>query len=343
MAQSRVTLKDVAEHAGYSLRTVKKVFNNHSGGVSEKARTKILESADILDYKFNRIASALAKSHNIRIAIVYNDISKYYFPEVDKGFLECADELRDFGVSIEFHKVNGFELEAQREVLDNILTRKEITGVILQPISAHGLDSNIRQLVDAGKMVATFGADAPDSKRLFYVGPEAYKSGRIASQILANYIGKSGKVFIINQASEHMQTVDRKRGFRDRILEVYPNIEAYEINTPFNKNMFYDMVKSIVLNEDVKGIFCTSADVYIAGNVLKELGKKDIVVVGYDFSEETYGLMKEGYIKVILMQEPERQGYLSLKILCEYILHGKQPEENTIHTQISIVTSECLD
>ncbi|NLN04152.1 MAG: substrate-binding domain-containing protein [Clostridiaceae bacterium] len=341
MAQ-RVTLKDVAEHSGYSLRTVKKVFNNQTG-VSEKARKKILKSAEILDYKFNRIASALAKNYNIGIAIVYNDISKYYFPEVDKGFLNCADEMRDFGVSIEFHKNSSFEVETQRKILDQLLTRKDISGVIIQPISAHGLNDNIQRLAEAGKVVATFGADAPDSERLFYIGPDAYKSGRIASQVLANYINKSGKVFIINQASEHMQSIDRMRGFRDRIREVYPNIEVYEINTPINKNMYYDMVKSIVLNEDVKGIFCTDADVYIAGNVLKELNRKDIVVVGYDFSKETHELMKQGYIKVILMQEPEIQGYLSLKILCEYLLHNKKPDDEIIYTKISIATSECLD
>lgn len=343
MAQNRITLKDVAEHAGYSLRTVKKVFNNHSEGVSEKARAKILESAEALDYKFNFIASALAKNNKIRIAIVYNFTSKYYFPEVDKGFQTCADELRDFGVSIEFHRINSSEVKAQQKVLYSLLTREDITGIILQPISAHGLNANIQGLVDAGKVVATFGADAPASKRLFYIGPEAYKSGRIASQILANYIGKSGKVFIINQASEHMQTVERKRGFKDRILGTYPHIDVYEINTPSNKSMYYDLVKSIVLNEDVKGFFCTDADVYIAGNVLKELNRQDIVVVGYDFSEETYNLMKEGYIKVILMQEPERQGYLSLKTLCEHILNVKEPKQEKIYTQISIVTSECLD
>ncbi|HBR03702.1 MAG TPA: hypothetical protein DD738_13955 [Ruminiclostridium sp.] len=342
MAQNRITLKDVAEHSGYSLRTVKKVFND-SEGVSKKARTKITASAEALNYKFNRIASALAKNYDIRIAIVYNDVSKYYFPEVDKGFIDCAEELRDFGVSIEFHKVSSFALEAQQKILEDFMERDDIKGVIVQPISASGLNKHIGRLVDAGKVVATFGADAPESKRLFYVGPEAYKSGRIASQILANYIGKSGKVFVINQATEHMQSIERIRGFKNRVNEVYPNIEVYEINTPFNKNMYYDMVKSIVLNEEVKGIFCTDADVYIAGNVLKELDRKDIVILGYDFSKETHDLMKEGYIKVILTQEPESQGYISLKTLCEYILHHKKPEKEKIFTKISIFTSECLD
>ena len=52
MAQNRITLKDVAEHSGYSLRTVKKVFND-SEGVSKKARTKITASAEALNYKFD--------------------------------------------------------------------------------------------------------------------------------------------------------------------------------------------------------------------------------------------------------------------------------------------------
>ena len=43
------------------------------------------------------------------------------------------------------------------------------------------------------------------------------------------------------------------------------------------------------------------------------------------------------------MQEPERQGYLSLKTISEHILNVKEPKQEKIYTQISIVTSECLD
>ena len=45
-------------------------------------------------------------------------------------------------------------------------------------------------------------------KKLCYVGPNAYKAGRIGCQILANYIGKKGNVFMINQENVDMYGVD---------------------------------------------------------------------------------------------------------------------------------------
>lgn len=74
-----------------------------------------------------------------------------------------------------------------------------------------------------------------------YVGPDAHKAGRIGGQILANYIGRRGRVFIISQANEHMQTIERKRGFQEKIREHYPEIESYELCIPENSNLYYDM------------------------------------------------------------------------------------------------------
>lgn len=43
----------------------------------------------------------------------------------------------------------------------------------------------------------------------------------------------------------------------------------------------------LLKEEDIKGIFVTSAKVYVSANVLEELNKKDdIILVGYDISEE---------------------------------------------------------
>lgn len=338
--KTRATLKDVAERSGYGLRTVKKVINNDPN-VSSKSKTAIMRAMSDLNYTRNQFASALAKNRATKIAIVYSPITKTYFPEVEKGFNRCAKEFLDFGMSIELFLTNRHGYLEQKSLLEEILIRDDIDGVVVQPVSASLLDDCINALVNAGKPVITFGADAPKSKRMCYVGPNAYKAGRIGGQILANYIGKQGRVFIITQISGHMQTLERKHGFLDRMNEHYPNIETYELNIPENSDLYYDMVKSIIANENVAGLFCTDANTYIAGEVLRDLGRTDIAVVGFDMSETANELMKCGYIKVIIEQSPELFSYLALKAMFENIYYKKKTQE-IIHTGLSIVTSECL-
>ena len=338
---TRPTLKDVAERSGVSLRTVKKVMSGDES-VRAKAREAVFQAAEELHYTRNRAASALAKSRVLNVAVVYSHTTEAYFPEIEDGFEKALQEFSDFGLRLEWCITNERGSMAQRTILESLLTREDLDGVIIQPYSASRLDDLIDALVDSGKTVVTFGSDAPDSKRMCHVGPNAYRSGRIGAQILANYIGKRGKVFVINQARDHMQTRERSRGFMDRVAEHYPEIQIFEMNLPENSDLYSEMVSSILEDESISGIFCTDANTLLAGRVLKKQDNQDVVLVGFNLSENGITLMKEGFIKVIIDTAPETYSYLAAKAMYEYLSEGTIPERIT-RTNISILTSECFE
>lgn len=339
---SRATLKDVAIRSGYALRTVKKVMSGNEN-VGSKTRISVLHAAKELNYQRNIIASALSRGKSCRIAIVYTETTKLYFPEVEKGFTQCAKELRDFGLSIDLRKVFERDVSCQAEVLKDIINDKSVDGLIVQPMSCGQLNPYIDEIAMQGRPVITFGADAPLSKRLCYIGPDAYKAGRIGAQILANYIGKNGHVALISDYNEHLQTIDRKRGFTDRIKEHYPNLRVTDLNIPLNNTgLFYEIVRTLVSNESIQGIFCTDANSYIAGEVLHDLQQKDTVVVGFDISQMAADLMHQGYLKVIIEQHPFHFSYSALKAMFNYLYLEEKPQ-TLQHTALSILTSECLD
>ena len=134
----------------------------------------------------------------------------------------------------------------------------DITGIILQPISAHGLNA-IFGLVDAGKVVATLARCLPARGFLY----RSWSANRRLFSDLAIYQNPKG-LYYQSGFRAYAQTVERKRGFKDRSC-TYPHIMYTRSTHPQTRRCIY--FKNIVLNEDVKG-FCTD-DVYIAGNVWK--------------------------------------------------------------------------
>lgn len=335
----RPTLLDIAERAGLSLRTTKKVMGGREY-VPDSTRRRVLEAAEEIGYKKNTAASLLAQSKQERVAVVYNELTSGYFPELVVGFDRFADDHFDFGFSVEYFIGSGDDISQQRRVLERLVDDATITSVALQPLSSSRLDDQIAALVEAGKPVVTFGADAPASKRLAYVGPDAYKTGRIGAQILANYIGKVGETLVVYRGTEHMQTQERRRGFADRIAEHYPSIRVRELLVEETDNVQTEVIKRVTAQPPA-GIFSTYADSWQVGKALEAMGRDDIPLVGFDASAETAELMRSGYMKVLLEQNPTEFAYRALKILFDNAYHGLRPPAVN-HTEVTILTSECL-
>ena len=338
--RSRPTLEDDATRSGFALRTTKKVISGNEH-VPEETRRRVLQAAAELGYRKNSLASALAQAHHERAALVYSEVTKEYFPEVAEGFRRFADEHYDHGFEIRFVTSRGHEVADQAATLRRLAHDDSITCVAVQPLSASGLDDAIAEVVAAGKPVVTFGSDAPDSQRLAYLGPDAYKSGRIGAQLLANYIGKAGEVLIVSRAREHLQTRDRRRGFLEMVRQYYPRIEPSDLVIE-DSDQTYTMLRERIELDRPAGVFLTFAEASTAGQVLEDLGLSDVTLVGFDLSAETAELMRRGFVKVILAQGPGTIAYQSLKLLFDLLYRDIAPAPIT-YTDVTVLTSECLD
>jgi len=340
MKSSRPTLKDVALRSGYALPTVKKVMSGNPH-VRDRTREAVMRAAEELQYSRNRVASALSRNRAFKIALVYTiTTDALYFPEIEEGFLRYAQEMRDFGLSVEFCTQTKSGDTSQHDILQDILSRDDIDGVIIEPYNIEKLNDIINQLTAAGKPVVTFTADAPESRRLCHVGCDGYQAGRIAAQILANYMGKHGKVYVLASRSGHSQTRSRVQGFLDRVNEHYPKITVEVI--PSMRNTFCDTVRELLLRGDMSGLFCPSARTTLVGKVFREMNAKNIPVVGFDLSEELKTLMKDGYVQVVIDQHPAEISYRAAKLLFQYLAEGILPPAKTV-MQTYILTSECLE
>ena len=313
MKSARPTLKDVAEHSGFALRTVIKVMSGDPS-VRDKNREAILRAAEELHYTPNRAASALGKKKSICLAVVYSHTSDVYFPEIERGLRQCLAEFCDFGLVMEFHTTTERGWQGQQPILEAVLRRDDIDGIVMQPQSGTKLDPLINALVASGKPVAIFGTDAPASKRMFYVSCDAYRAGRIGGQILEREVPRNGNVCVMNASSDQVQILKRTQGCLDRIRENRPDIHLIPC-WDMKPAVFRETLLDLLQKQTVDGIFCDDAQTVVAAEILKELGRKDIPLVGFDLSKKSEVYMKEGYIRFILDQKPETFSYLAAKML----------------------------
>jgi LacI family transcriptional regulator, galactose operon repressor len=88
---SRVTLQDVADHAGVSLATASRVVNEGPRRVGHLLADRVRTAVAELGYTANLQARAVATGQSTMVGVIVHDIADPYFSSIAAGLIEAAD------------------------------------------------------------------------------------------------------------------------------------------------------------------------------------------------------------------------------------------------------------
>ena len=126
---TRPGLKDVATHAGVSIKTVSRVVNNEAS-VSPATRRRVKRSISELDYVLDRRARALKSGVPEAVGVLVDTIADPFFASLVSAIEDRA--LAD-GLSVIFAST-GFDSDRERDQLLR-LTGQRVRGIILAPVA----------------------------------------------------------------------------------------------------------------------------------------------------------------------------------------------------------------
>ncbi|MGY6019887.1 LacI family DNA-binding transcriptional regulator [Streptomyces spinosirectus] len=130
----RVSLKDVAERAGVSIKTVSNVVNNYPH-VTPGMRSRVQAAIDELGYRPNLTARHLRKGRTGIIALAVPELGNPYFAELAGAVIDAAAE-HEFTVLLDHTRG-----EREQEILVSQGFRgRVIDGLILSPLALEAED-----------------------------------------------------------------------------------------------------------------------------------------------------------------------------------------------------------
>lgn len=134
---NRVTLQDVADHAGVSMKTVSNVVRGYRH-VSPRMRERVQAAVDELGYRPNRTGRSLATGRSSMLGLAFPDLRRPYFAELAHVFARVA-EARGYRLLLaETGATADGERSALRDPEAGIMD-----GMVLQPqvLAARDLDA----------------------------------------------------------------------------------------------------------------------------------------------------------------------------------------------------------
>src|SRR5438874_119060 len=155
--------------------------------------------------------------------LVSANIKVPYWQEAAAGLNRAATEMH---VKAEFVGPDTYDPKAQHEQFQDVLKQKP-TGILVSASASNLLNSDIDAALTQGVPVITIDSDAPDSKRLFFIGTDNYKVGVMGARKLASGLSGKGNVVVFT-VPEQPNLKDRLRGYNDVFAE-YPQLKITQV------------------------------------------------------------------------------------------------------------------
>lgn len=128
-------LRDVAERAGVSIRTVSNVVNGYAR-VSDSKRQRVEQAVAELGYRPNVLARNLKQGRSGLIALIVPELDVPYFAELARAVVTTA---REFGYTVVVDQTDG-EPDREHELIQREGTAALFDGVILSPLALSQAD-----------------------------------------------------------------------------------------------------------------------------------------------------------------------------------------------------------
>ncbi len=122
------TIRDVAERAGVSIKTVSRVINDEPF-VRETTRQKVLVAINELGFVANQSARQLATGQSFAIGLIFHNASWHYLQDVLRGVLETA---RVAGYSTILHPCDVSKEDDIQAILD-MVSQQVVDGLLFTP------------------------------------------------------------------------------------------------------------------------------------------------------------------------------------------------------------------
>lgn len=281
-----------------------------------------------------------SSSDKPRFAFVVNVPTDRFWDIAYAGCLKAASEE---DVIVEFHAPNESTAQQQKQIVESLMSRG-IDGLAITPLNPQSLSLVLDQAAEMFPVICQ-DSDAPNSKRMCYIGTNNVDLGRKMGELMKESLPDGGKVALFVGQLDVANAQERQQGVLEAIAG--SNVEVVGTFTDGAQPAEAKRVATDVIakHPDLKGIVgLWGYNAPQAINALEQSAMQNVCVVGSDESVETCRAIAEGKELASVAQQPFEFGYQSVKMLAK--LHrGEQvdlPDNKVIFVETYVIRKDNL-
>jgi ribose transport system substrate-binding protein len=225
--------------------------------------------------------------------------------------------------------------------MEDAVTQK-YDGIILGTVDAAGIVPGIEAANNAGIPVISVDTAPAGGDFISLVQTDNIAAARLGGEFIADQIGDKGKVLNL-QGDLSNQTGRARSDGLHQALDAYPDIQVIDQSAMWQQATGLAITENILTSDpDIVAIFAANDPAGLGAlQALKAAGRDDVVIVGFDGTNDGLQAVKNGDFAADVLQFPDAMGIIGVDLLVRHLNGEDVPER--VDSGSGLATAENVD
>lgn len=288
-------------------------------------------------------ATAIARADDKpTLAFVVNGASDFW-KAAEAGVKKAQAELPGYTLELKYPEQSSVAI--QQRLMDDLVTAG-VKGIMVSAVDPKTSTDGLNKIASETALFTT-DSDAPQTKRVAYIGSSNVDAGKQAAEIAKKAMPNGGKCLGFVGLLGADNAKERIQGFKDGLAGTKITLDDVRGDDIDQARAKKNVEDALVASPDVTcmvGFYSYNTPrIYEA---LRDAGKLgQITVVGFDDDPITLGGVKEGTIASTVVQQPFEWAYQGMKLMAAYLKGDKSgiPAGGLIIIPTKIIGKDDVD
>ncbi|MBB3424668.1 MULTISPECIES: LacI family DNA-binding transcriptional regulator [Rhizobium] len=302
----RPTAKDLAEAAGVSLATVDRVLNNRPN-VSKKAARSVQEAIERIGFIRNPAAVSLARNKSYKFRFILPKSGDLYLGELLRRVENLEAALKSDLTDIDCVQIPTEDAHGVAKYLTGI-SEETVDGIALMAPESPQVRDALMRLLERDIKVVQFLSGQEKLPAADFVGVDNFAAGATAGRLIGTFVRQTrGKVMIVAETMQSLDSIQRRHGFDTIINEQFANLTCLpSIETHADEKRASQIIGRVLeSNKDVVAAYILSSEARIpllAAAATSDL--RNLSVVVHERTPFTEEGLRDGSINAVIALDP---------------------------------------
>ena len=266
--------------------------------------------------------SSAASAAGEKIGLVVSTQNNPFFVTLKEGAVKKANELGYELIVLDSQNDPSKELGNVEDLLV-----KGVDVLLINPTDSDAVVSSVRAANRSKIPVVTLDRAANGGKVVSHVASDNVLGGEVAGNYIVEKLGGKGKVVELEGIPGTTAARDRGEGFNKAIVGKLDVVAKQAAD--FDRTKGLTVMENILQAQpEINAVFAHNDEMALGAlKAIESSGRKNVIVVGFDATDDAVAAVKDGKLSATVAQKPAEIGAIGVEV-ADKIIKNQPVQEN---------------